>query len=314
MPETLVRIATRESPLALWQAEHIKARLLAAHPGLAVELLGMTTRGDQILDSPLAKVGGKGLFVKELETAMLDGRADIAVHSMKDVPMEFPEGLELAIICEREDPRDAFVSNHFESLDELPDGATVGTSSLRRQCQLRAARPDLVIKDLRGNVNTRLRKLDEGEYDAIMLASAGLIRLEMRERIRQFVDVGQSLPAGGQGAVGVEARVGDERIHALLAPLHHTYTAQCVIAERAMNRRLQGGCQVPIACFAIADPTDPQQLWLRGLVGSPDGSRVLTAEARALADHAQALGLTVAQDLLGQGAGEILQAVYGEQP
>jgi hydroxymethylbilane synthase len=312
MSKQLVRIATRESPLALWQAEFIKAGLQAAHPGLEVELLGMTTRGDKILDAPLAKVGGKGLFVKELETALLEDRADIAVHSMKDVPMEFPEGLGLSIICEREDPRDAFVSNQFSSLEALPAGSRVGTSSLRRQCQLRALRPDLQIIDLRGNVNTRLRKLDEGNYDAIILASAGLIRLGMAARISQRMDVEQSLPAGGQGAVGVEARCDDQRIQQLLAPLHHLPTAQAVQAERAMNLRLQGGCQVPIAGFAISDPQQPEQLWLRGLVGSPDGSRILHSERRASRVGAEALGIEVAEDLLAQGAADILCAVYAQ--
>ncbi len=312
MSKQLVRIATRESPLALWQAEFIKAELEAVHANVEVELLGMTTRGDQILDSPLSKVGGKGLFVKELETALLEDRADIAVHSMKDVPMEFPEGLGLSIICEREDPRDAFVSNKYDSLDQLPQGSRVGTSSLRRQCQLRMQRPDLKILDLRGNVNTRLRKLDEGQYDAIILATAGLLRLEMADRISQRMSVEQSLPAGGQGAVGVETRNNDERMQALLAPLHHQATADCVIAERSMNLRLEGGCQVPIACFAIADPADDSQLWLRGLVGSPDGSQILRSEARAPRAEAEALGVTVAEDLLAQGAGEILKAVYAE--
>ncbi len=310
MSDQLVRIATRESPLALWQAEFIKAELEAAHPGLQVELLGMTTRGDQILDSPLAKIGGKGLFVKELETALLDGRADIAVHSMKDVPMEFPPGLGLSIICEREDPRDAFVSNHYKSLTELPEGAKVGTSSLRRQCQIRAQRPDLEIIDLRGNVNTRLRKLDEGQYDAIILASAGLLRLEMEDRIAERISPEDSLPAGGQGAVGVEARVDDERIKKLLAPLHHQATAERVYAERAMNLTLQGGCQVPIACFAIENPDNDKELWLRGLVGSPDGKTLLRSDRRADRSEAEALGVAVAEDLLAQGAAEILQAVY----
>ena len=310
MSEQLVRIATRESPLALWQAEFIKAGLQAAHPGLQVELLGMTTQGDQILDSPLAKIGGKGLFVKELETALLEDRADIAVHSMKDVPMEFPQGLGLSIICEREDPRDALVSNQHASIEALPQGSRVGTSSLRRQCQLRALRPDLAIIDLRGNVNTRLRKLDEGQYDAIILASAGLIRLDMEDRIAQRISPEQSLPAGGQGAVGVEARSDDSRIKKLLAPLHHQFTAHCVNAERALNLRLQGGCQVPIACFAIEDPDNAKQLWLRGLVGSPDGKITLRSDRRADFDSAEALGIAVAEDLLAQGADDILQAVY----
>ncbi len=310
MSSNLVRIATRESPLALWQAEFIKAGLQAAHPGLEVELLGMTTRGDKILDAPLAKIGGKGLFVKELETAMLEGRADIAVHSMKDVPMEFPEGLGLSIICEREDPRDAFVSNHFKTINDLPLGSRVGTSSLRRQCQLRAQRPDLAIIDLRGNVNTRLRKLDDGEYDAIILASAGLIRLGMKQRIADYMTVDSSLPAGGQGAVGVEARIDDARIQALLAPLNHHATAVRVSAERAMNLRLQGGCQVPIACFAELEGDEAGQLRLRGLVGSPDGKEILRCERRSTPEMAEALGIEVADNLLAQGAERILAAVY----
>lgn len=307
---SLVRIATRESPLALWQAEHIKAELIAHHPEITVELLGMTTRGDQILDSPLSKVGGKGLFVKELETALLEKRADIAVHSMKDVPMEFPSGLGLAIICEREDSSDAFVSNTFKSLEQLPAGSVVGTSSLRRQCQIRAQYPGLDIRDLRGNVNTRLRKLDDGEYDAIILASAGLIRLGMEQRIVDRMSAEQSLPAGGQGAVGVECRTDDDRIKQLLAPLHHQATAECVTAERAMNLRLQGGCQVPIACYAIENPDNANELWLRGLVGSPDGQQTLRSDRRAYRDSAEALGIAVAEDLLAQGADSILQAVY----
>ena len=309
MPRTLT-IATRESPLALWQAEYVRAALLQAHPDLDVQLLGMTSRGDQLLDTPLAKVGGKGLFVKELESALLDGRADIAVHSMKDVPMEFPDGLSLGVICEREDPSDAFVSNNFASLDALPAGSVVGTSSLRRECQLRARRPDLQVRFLRGNVNTRLRKLDDGEYDAVILASAGLIRLGFAARIRQRIDVTDSLPAGGQGAVGIELRADDAQAATLLAPLHHAATAQRVSAERAMNRRLQGGCQVPIACYA--DFTADGRLWLRGLVGSPDGSTVLRAEATGATHEAEALGVAVADDLLGQGAAAILAEVYGQ--
>ncbi|WOJ97870.1 hydroxymethylbilane synthase [Congregibacter brevis] len=306
MPADVV-IATRESPLALWQAYFVRDTLLETHPGISVELLGMTSRGDQILDVPLAKVGGKGLFVKELETALLDGRAHIAVHSMKDVPMEFPEGLELAVICEREEPADAFVSNSYENLDALPAGAIVGTSSLRRECQLRANRPDLEVRFLRGNVNTRLRKLDEGEYDAIILACAGLIRLEMGDRIRARIPVTESLPAGGQGAVGIEIRSDDTTTRELLAPLHHGPTAERVLAERALNRRLQGGCEVPIASYAIHEG---DQLWLRGLVGRPDGSNTLRAEARGSRDNPEALGISVAESLLDAGAAEILAEVY----
>lgn len=303
-----VVIATRESPLALWQAYFVRDSLMNAHPGISVELLGMTSRGDQVLDVPLAKVGGKGLFVKELETALLEDRAHIAVHSMKDVPMEFPEGLELGIICEREEPADAFVSNRFDSLDALPQGAVVGTSSLRRECQLRANRPDLEVRFLRGNVNTRLRKLDDGEYDAIILACAGLIRLEMAERIRARIPVTQSLPAGGQGAVGIELRSGDQRVLDLLSPLHHESTAERVRAERALNRRLQGGCEVPIAAFAVHEG---EELWLRGLVGKPDGSHTLRAEARGSRINPEELGIAVADELLEAGAAKILSEVYG---
>ena len=304
-----IRIATRKSALALWQAEYVKARLEQAHPGLRVSLVPMVSRGDKLLDAPLAKIGGKGLFVKELETALLDNEADIAVHSMKDVPMDFPEGLGLYCICEREDPRDAFVSNTYASLDALPAGSVVGTSSLRRQAQLLARRPDLKIHFLRGNVNTRLAKLDAGEYDAIILAAAGLIRLGFEARIRAFISAEDSLPAGGQGAVGIECRSADAEVHALLAPLHHADTADRVNAERALNKHLNGGCQVPIACYALLDG---DQLWLRGLVGQPDGGELLRAEARAPRGEAEALGVQVAEALLAQGADRILAAVYGE--
>ena len=307
---TTLRIATRKSPLAMWQAEHIKARLEALYPGLVVELVTFTTQGDKILDVPLAKIGGKGLFVKELEVAMLDGRADIAVHSMKDVPMEFPEGLELGIICERENPRDAFVSNHYKTIDELPQGAVVGTSSLRRQCQIQQQRPDLIIKSLRGNVQTRLGKLDAGEFDAIILAAAGLLRMEMHDRIASFIPAEQSLPAGGQGALGIEWRANDSAIHELLKPLHDDKTAACVLAERALNRRLQGGCQVPIAAYA---ELDGNALSLRGLVGSVDGKTMLRTAQSGLAADAEAMGIAAAEDLLAQGAGAILSAVYGHE-
>jgi len=305
-----VTIATRESPLALWQAEHVRAALKEAHAGLDVKLLGVTSRGDQLLDAPLAKVGGKGLFVKELEEALLDGRADIAVHSMKDVPMEFPQGLQLGVICAREDPSDAFVSNRFQTLQALPAGSIVGTSSLRRECQLREQRDDLEVRFLRGNVNTRLRKLDEEEYDAIILASAGLIRLGFESRIAQRIELEDSLPAGGQGAVGIELRAGDAQTSGLLQPLHDIATASCVTAERAMNRRLEGGCQVPIAAYADHIGSDGE-LRLRGLVGRPDGTQVLRAEARGVARGAEQLGVRVAEDLLSQGAAAILEEVYG---
>ncbi|EKB26106.1 porphobilinogen deaminase [Aeromonas dhakensis] len=307
MAARTLKIATRKSPLAMWQANFVKDRLEALYPELQVELVPMSTQGDKILDTPLAKVGGKGLFVKELETAMLEGRADIAVHSMKDVPVEFPEGLGLHTICEREDPRDAFVSNRFTAIDELPQGAVVGTSSLRRQCQLRAARPDLVIRDLRGNVNTRLAKLDAGEYDAIILAAAGLKRLEMAHRITAFIEPEQSLPANGQGAVGIECRLDDHELHALLAPLEHPETRIRVLTERAMNRALQGGCQVPIGAYALVEG---EEVWLRGLVGSPDGSRVIRDEIRGPRADGETLGHTLAQRLLADGADAILAEVY----
>ena len=304
-----IRIATRKSALALWQAEYVKARLEQAHPSLVVTLVPMVSRGDKLLDSPLSKIGGKGLFVKELETALLENEADIAVHSMKDVPMDFPEGLGLFCICEREDPRDAFVSNTYASFDDLPQGSVVGTSSLRRQAQLLTRRPDLHIRFLRGNVNTRLAKLDAGEYDAIILAAAGLIRLGFEDRITSAISIEDSLPAGGQGAVGIECRSADNEIHALLAPLHHADTAVRVTAERALNKHLNGGCQVPIACYAVLED---EQIWLRGLVGEPSGGVLLSAQARAPQSEAAALGIQVAEDLLGQGAGAILKAVYGE--
>ena len=307
MPDTL-RIATRKSQLALWQAEYVKSELKRAHADLQVELVGMTSRGDQMLDAPLAKVGGKGLFVKELETALLEDHADIAVHSMKDVPMEFPEGLTLGVICPREDPRDAFVSNRFDTLEALPEGSVVGTSSLRRECQLRRRRPDLTVNFLRGNVNTRLGKLDNGDYDAIILASAGLIRLGMSDRIRQSLPVDVSLPAGGQGAVGIELRQADAHTRALIEPLHDESTARRVGAERALNTRLQGGCQVPIAAFAELEASGA--LWLRGLVGRPDGSEILYAEGRADPADYESLGIAVADQLLAQGAADLLAAAY----
>jgi len=275
-----------------------------------VELLPMSSRGDKILDVPLAKVGGKGLFVKELEHALINNEADIAVHSMKDVPMEFPEGLGLAVICEREDPRDAFVSNTYSHFSELPKGAIVGTSSLRRQCQLMAARPDLEIRFLRGNVNTRLAKLDAGEYDAIILAAAGLMRLEMSERIKERLAPELCLPAGGQGAVGIECRLDDQATMDLLTPLAHQATTERVSAERAMNQRLEGGCQVPIACYA---EHRGEQLWLRGLVGEPDGTRIISKEIIGDKSQAQSMGITLAEQILAEGAGEILQAVYAKQ-
>ena len=296
-----ITIATRESPLALWQAHFVEAELKRHHPGIEVKLLGMTSRGDQLLDKPLYKVGGKGLFVKELETALLDERADIAVHSMKDVPMELPPGLTLGVICEREDPRDALVG--VTSFDDLREGARLGTSSLRRSCQVMQRRPDLQIGFLRGNVNTRLAKLDAGEFDAIILACAGLKRLGFDDRIGAAIDEDFLLPAGGQGAVGIEYRETDSRVAELLAPLAHEETSRRVIAERTVVRRLDGGCDVPIASFAVAEG---DSLWLRARVGSPDGKTVIVSEARG--SEPEALGLEVADALIAKGAAEILKA------
>ena len=310
MTTATVRIATRKSALALWQAEYVKAQLEHFHPNINVELVPMTTKGDIILDTPLAKVGGKGLFVKELEVAMLENRADIAVHSMKDVPVDFPEGLGLQVICPREDPRDAFVSNTYSHIDQLPQGAVVGTSSLRRLCQLKAMRPDLDIKDLRGNVNTRLKKLDEGQYDAIILAAAGLIRLEMPERIKSFIAPETMLPANGQGAVGIECRTDDETIKALIAPLECQETRARVLAERAMNKALEGGCQVPIGSYAVINGNE---LYLRGLVGAIDGSSIIHDEITGTVADGEALGHKLAQQLLAQGADVILKQVYEQQ-
>ena len=309
MANRALRIATRKSPLALWQANYVKQALLAVHADLAVELVPMTTRGDKILDAPLAKVGGKGLFVKELERAMLEDQADIAVHSMKDVPMDFPDGLGLAVICPREDPADAFVSNNYSSFDALPENARVGTSSLRRSCQIRQLRPDLSVIDLRGNVGTRLEKLDAGEYDAIILAAAGLLRLQLNERITQRLGYEQCLPAGGQGAVGIECRTEDLDTLRLIDCLHHQDTATRIVAERAVNVRLQGGCQVPIAAFA---ELHGESLLLRALVGNLEGSTILRSELTGDPHHAEQLGITVAEDLLSQGAGEILEALASQ--
>ena len=279
MSKRTLRIATRSSALALWQAEFIKSELERLHDNVTVELVKIKTQGDKILDVPLAKIGGKGLFVKELEEAMLAGSADLAVHSMKDVPMEFPEGLGLVAICEREDPTDAFVSNDYDKVDALPHGAVVGTASLRREAQLRAYRPDLEIRTLRGNVNTRLAKLDAGDYQAIVLASSGLKRLGFHDRIRYCLPDSISLPAVGQGALGIECRLDDAELIAMLEPLDHRDSSDRVKAERALNRRLQGGCQVPIAAYALLE--DDNMLWLRGLVGAVDGTQVFRVEGRA---------------------------------
>lgn len=309
MSEDTLRIATRKSPLALWQAHYVSNMLQHHHPELKVELVTMVTQGDKILDTPLAKVGGKGLFVKELEVGMLEGRADIAVHSMKDVPVDFPPGLHLATICEREDPRDAFVSNNFSTLDELPQGARLGTSSLRRQSQIAAFRPDLKIIDLRGNVNTRLKKLDDGEYDAIILAAAGLKRLEFEDRITQFIGTEICLPAIGQGAVGIECRSDDARVHNLIAPLNDNKTQIRVTAERAMNERLQGGCQVPIAGYA---EIEKGLIMMRGLVGQVDGKKIIRGDIAGPLDNAAELGVVLAEDLLSRGADKILNELYAK--
>ena len=306
MGNRIFRIATRRSQLALWQTEHVAARLRAA--GAVVELLPLTTQGDRTLDVPLARIGGKGLFVKELENALLEQRADLAVHSMKDVPMELPDGLEIAAILLREDPRDAFVSSAFDRLAALPAGARVGTSSLRRQCQLRAARPDLRLLDLRGNINTRLRHLDEGGYDAIVLAAAGLRRLGMDGRIAQLFAPEELLPAVGQGAIGIEIRTDDAQLRALLQPFEDAGTADCVGAERALNLRLHGGCQVPIAAHARIDG---DLLSMSALVGSLDGTRIVRGERRGPRADAVAIGRALADELLGRGADTILAGVLG---
>lgn len=308
MTQRIIKIATRQSPLALWQAEYVADRLQQAHPGIKTELVKMVTQGDKILDAPLAKIGGKGLFVKELEQGMLDGTADIAVHSMKDVPVELPPGLHLAVVLPREDPCDAFVSNHFESLEQLPSHAKIGTSSLRRQCQIAERYPDMQILSLRGNVNTRLAKLDAGNYDAIILAAAGLKRLGFAARITQTLDSTVSLPAIGQGAVGIECRVDDAGINQLLIPLHDEQSTIRIRAERAMNARLNGGCQVPIAGFA---ELQGEQLFMRGLVGKPDGSVIYRAQQTGPIAQAEEIGCAVAEALLASGAGVILKELYG---
>lgn len=305
MSISTIRIATRQSPLALWQAEYIQERLESIHPELKVELVPMTTKGDKILGTPLSKIGGKGLFVKELEQAMLEDRADIAVHSMKDVPYQFPDGLELKVICEREDPSDAFVSNNYQTLDDLPVGATVGTSSLRRKVQIMALRPDLKITDLRGNVGTRLSKLDMGQYDAIILASAGLIRLKLDDRIASRFQPEQLLPAPGQGAVGIEARTNSPELDKLLAPLQDDQTAARVNAERVITQTLQASCSVPIAAFSTVKN---DILSLRALVGGID-NQMIEASSEGSITEAADIGKKVADSLLAQGAKEMIEAL-----
>ena len=308
-PKKLV-IASRESMLAMWQAEHIKGRLKALYPDCEVEILGMTTRGDQILDRTLSKIGGKGLFIKELEQALQDGRADLAVHSIKDVPMELPEGFALAAIGERANPFDAFVSNQYARLEEMPEGAIVGTSSLRREAQLRAKFPHLTINPLRGNVQTRLSKLDNGDYDAVILAAAGLQRLGLDGRIREILSPADSLPAAGQGALGIEIAARRTDLADILRPLNHEETAACVTAERALARALGGSCQVPLAAYCVMEDG---LLTLNGLVGHPDGSVIIEASAQAPAAYADALGRAVAKRLADDGAEELIAAVLAEQ-
>lgn len=304
-PRKLI-IASRESALAMWQAHHIQARLQALYPDASVEILGMTTTGDQILDSPLARIGGKGLFVKELEQALADGRADLAVHSMKDVPMNLPEGFALAATGEREDPRDAFVSVRYQRLEDLPQGSVVGTSSLRRQSQLQARFPHLKIESLRGNLQTRLRKLDEGQYAAIILAAAGLKRLGLEDRITQLISPENSIPAVGQGALGIEIRADRDDMRALLQPLNHTDTAACVEAERAMSRALAGSCTVPLGAYAHIDNG---ALRMTGFVASVNGSEMVRDSVEGPPKDADALGRSLAEKLIAHGADRILAAL-----
>ncbi|SPP32020.1 Porphobilinogen deaminase [Arsenophonus endosymbiont of Aleurodicus floccissimus] len=306
MSTQTLRIATRKSPLAMWQAIFIKTQLEKYHPTLTIELIPMSTQGDILLDTPLAKIGGKGLFVKELENALLENGADIAVNSIKDIPATFPNNLGLMAICQRGDPLDAFVSNQYDSLDALPAGSIIGTSSLRRQCQLRHTYPHLVIRDLRGNVGTRLSKLDNGEYDGIILAAAGLKRLSLETRIRMPLPPEQSLPAVGQGAIGIECRLDDYHTQHCLASLHHHDTAICIQAERAVNNRLEGGCQVPIGGYAI---WQNKQIWLRALVGAPDGCQIIRAERYFTPEDAQQASIELAEELLNNGAKQILNKI-----
>ncbi|MEE8428911.1 MAG: hydroxymethylbilane synthase [Gammaproteobacteria bacterium] len=307
MTRQTVRIATRKSPLALWQAGFVRARLQEIHPGLEVTLLPLSTRGDKILDAPLAKVGGKALFVKELEQALIDSEADIAVHSTKDLPVDLPEGLELAVILQRQDPRDGLVSNYYDDIRSLPQQARVGTSSVRRQCQLLKLRPDLNLLDLRGNVGTRLAKLDAGEFDAIVLACAGLQRMELESRIRQRIDPKLMVPAIAQGAISIECRADDDDVRRLITPLDDADSHICIRAERAFNRRLMGGCQVPIGGYAEVHGSE---LRLRGMVGRPDGTELIYGEQRDSTRGAERLGTTLAEDILARGAGQILKDYY----
>ncbi len=306
MKKNILRIATRKSPLALWQTNHVRDALISIHPELQVEVMEMSTEGDKIIDTPLAKIGGKGLFVKELENGLIEGRADIAVHSMKDVPVELPKDLAISVIMRREDPYDAFVSNHYLNLAALPKGAIMGTSSLRRQSQLLALRPDLQIRSLRGNVGTRLNKLDKGEYDAIVLAAAGLKRLNMAERIREVLKPDVMLPGIGQGAIGIESRRDDAETLELITPLNDIPTQQRVMAERALNECLDGGCQVPIAGFA---QIDTYGLAVQGLVGDLEGRKMLRSHIHGPIELAEVLGTKLGEELLAKGAAQILEKV-----
>lgn len=305
---THLSIATRQSPLAMWQAEFVKSQLLQQHPELTIELIGMRTQGDVLLDTPLAKIGGKGLFIKELEEQMLAGNAQLAVHSMKDLPAVLPDGFAVGAVLARHNPLDAFVSNKYASLDDLPQGAVVGTSSLRRKSQLLAIRPDLQLHDLRGNIHTRLRKLDEGMYDAIILAAAGLERMDMQARIGSLIPAEVILPAVAQGALAIEVLANDAATQALVDFFNDAKTLACVHAERAMNAALEGGCQVPIGAYAV---WDNEQVWLRGLVASLDGKEMIRGERRGCASDAVAMGESLAHELLANGAKRILDAVYG---
>ena len=304
--DKIIRIATRSSPLALWQAHYVQQYLMSRYEDYQIELIPIVTRGDDILDTTLSKIGGKGLFVKELELALLENKADIAVHSMKDLPGSSPEGLGLVAICQRDDPRDALICKNFQHIDALTAGSVVGTSSLRRQCQLLARRPDLIVRDLRGNVGTRLMKLEHGEFDAIILATAGLKRLRLDEKICYPMSIVESLPAAGQCAIGIQCRLKDSDISRLLAPLNHRATEICISAERAMNARLGGGCQVPIGSYA---ELRGNRLWLRGLVGAPDGSRIIRGERVVHGASAKQTGIDLAHELLSRGAGDILSFV-----
>ncbi len=308
MKTQTLKIATRKSPLALWQANYVKNALERIHPNLTVELLPLMSQGDKLLATPLSQIGGKGLFVKELETAIIERRADIAVHSVKDMPVDLPDSLVIATYCEREDPRDVFISNRYSSFNQLPPGAIIGTASLRRQCQLKALRPDILVHTLRGNVNTRLQKLDDDEYDAIILAAAGIIRLEKTERISEYFSVEQILPGIGQGSVCIETRSFDQTTMNLIAALDHEPTRIRITAERAMNERLDGGCQVPMAAYATLEGN---QINVRGLVGSLDGRVMLRANQQGDATQAHELGIQLAEDLLSQGADKILAEVLG---